>query len=910
MSRPVPQDAARAGRSRRQPRSRDGFGVVRTLDVGGRSARVFLLSAFEQATGVSLAGMPWSRRVLLENLLRHEDGESVTATDILRLARGDRTGVEGLDIAFHPARVLMPDSSGLPLLADLASMRDRMALLTGRPELVDPLIPVDIVVDHSVVTDFAGRPDALSLNRALEHRRNAERFRFLRWAQQAFDGVRVVPPGNGILHQLNLEVLAQVVRLDGGEGVPFACPDSLVGTDSHTPMVNALGVMGWGVGGIEAGSAMLGEPISMLVPEVVGCRLVGTPRAGTTATDVVLSLTAALREHGVVGKFVEFFGPGLDAMPLADRATIANMAPEYGATMGFFPIDSNTIEYLRRTGRSAAHVAFVEAYARLQGLWRTDVDPHHDERIDFDLGRVGATLAGPSRPEQRVELGAVASGFRATFGCDRAVPATEGGPRAPADGDVVIAAITSCTNTSNPAVMLAAGLLARNAVRAGLRTRPWVKASLAPGSRRVTDYHREAGLSDALDALGFQVVGYGCMTCMGGAGELVPGVAEAIAERGLAVAAVLSGNRNFEARIHPAVRANYLASPPLVVAYALAGSLQVDLESEPLGAGADGRPVFLRDVWPSDEEVRDLVQRVVQPALFTEGYRRLFEGDETWEALGGGGRATFDWDPRSTYMRRAPYADAMGTRIAGEITVRGARILALLGDGVTTDHISPVGSTSPDSAVGRYLLERGVAPPDFNLLVTRRANPDIVARTAFANVRLRNGLVPGIEGGVTRFLPDGTVTDIHDAAMRYRELGVPLVVVAGAGYGSGSSRDTAAKGTALLGVRAVIAEGFERIHRSNLVGMGVLPLQFPPGTTRATLGLDGHERVDLWIEAAAPRPRMPVHCRFTRADGSTTDLALVLRVDTPRELRWIAAGGILPFVGNELLRMAAASGAD
>jgi len=882
----------------------DTFATIRSVDLAGRTATIRSLGVFETSTGHPIAALPYSKRVLLENLLRHEDDESVGAADILALAANGSTSSDGIEIAYHPARVLMPDSSGVPLLADLASMRDRVAELGESPALVNPRIPVDIVVDHSISTDFAGSPDALARNMALEYRRNDERYRFLRWAQRAFTGLRVVPPGNGILHQVNLEFLADVVRFDARGGVVVASPDSLVGMDSHTPMINALGIMGWGVGGIEAGSAMLGEPISMRVPQVVGCRLIGSLRAGATATDVVLYLTEALRRHGVVGKFVEYFGPGLDAMPLTDRATIANMAPEYGATMGFFPIDDQTVRFLRATGRAAAHVASVQAYARTQGLWRTEVEPIYDERLEFDLGQVGRTLSGPSRPEQRIDIARAPRGFREAFPARADAAHETCGPIG--DGSVVIAAITSCTNTSNPTVMIAAGLLARNAVRAGLTTKPWVKTSLAPGSRRVTDYFRAAGLDRPLDALGFQVVGYGCMTCMGGSGDLLPDVAKAIAERDPATVAVLSGNRNFEARVHRSVRANYLASPPLVVAYAIAGSILHDLDTEPLGIGTDGTPVRLADIWPSDDEIREVVQRVVQPALFSEGYRSAFDGDALWNALGGSSSDRFDWDPASTYLRRAPYGDAMGTQVDGEIAVRGARILALLGDGITTDHISPVGSTSPESAVGQYLTAHGVAPRDFNLLLTRRANPDVVVRTAFSNVRLRNRLVPDREGGYTLLMPEGTVTDVFDAAMRYRERGESLVVVAGRDYGSGSSRDTAAKGVALLGVRAVIAESFERIHRSNLVGMGVLPLQFPEGTSAATLGLDGRERVDCRADDVVPRPRMPVHAWFMREDGTSVEVTLTLRIDTPRELRWIAAGGILPFVGNELLARAAA----
>lgn len=880
----------------------DSFASLRTAVLGQESYSLYSLEAFERQSGKSLQSLPYSKRALLENLLRHEDDETVTRSDILALAGFGARGADEREVAFYPSRVLMPDSSGVPLLVDLASMRDRVAELGADPELVEPVIPVDIVVDHSITTDHSGSVDALMRNMALEYERNAERYRVLKWAQGAFKGLRVVPPGNGILHQVNLEFLAQVITAGVHWGTRFAYPDSLVGTDSHTPMINALGTLGWGVGGIEAGSAMLGEPISMLVPRVVGCRLNGTMRAGTTATDVVLSLTDALRRHGVVGKFVEFCGPGIGALSLPDRATISNMAPEYGATMGYFPIDKQSIDYLRITGRLPDHIARVEAYCRLQRLWLSGPEPAYDETLEFELGRVGSTLSGPRRPEQRVDLDRVASSFRETFQVDAAKAAKPAEAEKLRDGDVVIAAITSCTNTSNPFVMVAAGLLARNALRAGLKSKPWVKTSLAPGSRRVAEYLHEAGLDAALDQLGFQTVGYGCMTCMGGAGDLLPGLAAQIQQQGLNGVAVLSGNRNFDARIHPLVRANYLASPPLVVAYALAGSMLIDLTTEPLGIGHDGMPVFLQDIWPQDAQVHEVVNAVVKPALFLNGYRHVFEGDAMWQALTSAASPTFCWDPGSTYIRRSPFADAMGKRVDNSISLAGARILAMLGDDVTTDHISPVGATAQDSAVGQYLVAHGVHPRDFNLLLTRRANPDVVARTAFANVRLRNELVPEIEGGMTRHLPGNEVMNIHAAAQRYRDQGIGLVVVAGMNYGAGSSRDTAAKGTALLGVCAVIAEGFERIHRSNLVGVGVFPLQFPAGTTRKTLGLTGTEHVDLSIGEGARRPGMPVHCRFTGEGGSVRDVVLTLRVDTQREMRWIDSNGILAFVGNELLQ--------
>ncbi len=909
-------------------KSIDSFGTLTEAALGGQHCSIYSIPAFEQSAGLDISNLPYSKRVLLENLLRHEDNETVSRDDIMSLAlSGSR---EGGEIAFYPARVLMPDSSGVPLLADLASMRDRAVELGGSAELINPSIPVDFVVDHSVITQFSGTADSLRRNMNLEYRSNEERYKFLKWSQGAFENLRIVPPGNGILHQINLEYLAQVVSVQTRDNLQMAYPDTLVGMDSHTPMVNGLSVLGWGVGGIEAGSAMLGEPISMLVPAVVGCRLTGSLPPGSTATDLVLCLTEALRRHGVVGKFVEFCGPGLAGLALPDRATVANMAPEYGATMGFFPIDEQTIRYLRMTGRPAHQVERVERYARMQKLWRHEKEPRYEELLEFDLDSVRASLAGPRRPQDRNNLQDVALKFQEAFKLEPVKGEINPQGQAARDGDIAIAAITSCTNTSNPALMIAAGLLARNAVRAGLRPKPWVKTSLAPGSRRVDEYLAAAGLNKDLDALGFQVVGYGCMTCMGGAGDLLPDMARDIKEQNLTAVAVLSGNRNFDARIHPALRANYLASPPLVVAYALAGSIRIDLTREPLGHGSDGKPVFLKDLWPGEAQVQEIAQQAVRAELFEQGYSRLFDGDPLWNGLGAADSATFPWDPASTYIRRSPYADAMGTEVGCSIPLQGARILLMLGDDVTTDHISPVGATGADSAVGKYLISHGVKPKDFNLLITRRANPDVVARTAisdplrlagppaevlvhraanpdvvartaFSNVRLRNLMAAGVEGGVTRHVDCDELSDVFSVAERYRSEKTPLIVVGGKNYGAGSSRDTAAKGTALLGVRAVIAEGFERIHRSNLVGMGVLPLQFPAGTTRESLGLQGNELVDVFTSGLPLSPAMPVQCRFTSPDGSVQEITATLRVDTPRELRWINAGGILPFVGNELL---------
>ena len=873
--------------------------AAQTVQLCGGSYRVHHLPALAAKMGISLEKLPYSIKVLLENLLRHYDDETVTQADIECVANYSNGQYKDTEIAFYPARVLMPDSSGLPLLVDLASMRDRVAGLGKDPGLINPLIPVDLVVDHSITTEFAGTADARAKNMVLEYRRNKERYSVLKWAESAFRNFRIIPPGHGILHQINVEYLASVVREEpAADGVKVLYPDSLVGMDSHTPMVNCLAVMGWGVGGIEAGSAMLGEPISMLVPEVVGCRLRGKVRPGVTATDIVLTVTERLRCADVVGKFVEFCGDGLDHLSLTDRATIANMAPEYGATMGFFTIDQATVDYLRTTGRDPRAVDKVEAYAKLQGLWRGPVEPAYESVVDIDLAAIVPSMAGPRRPEDRVDLDAVAQNFGKNFG------AAEKADRAAAGifaGDVVLAAITSCTNTSNPHVMIAAGLLARNAVRRGMKSRSWVKTSLAPGSRRVSEYLHAAGLDEYLDALGFQTVGYGCMTCMGGSGDLKPEVSAALTtQKTLPVAAVLSGNRNFESRIHAQVRANYLASPPLAVAYALAGTVLKDMATEPLGTDDKGAPVYLADVWPSDEEIEQTIRSVVVPSLYKEGYSHILEGDAAWDAMSGAGSGTYSWDPDSTYIRCAPYSDRMGIA-ARPAPVTGARILAMLGDNVTTDHISPVGAVFRDGPVGSYLLERGVKEADFNLLLSRRANPDVVARTAFSNLQLRNEIVPGVEGGYTRMFPGGDVVDMYDASLRYAQQDVALVVVAGKNYGAGSSRDTAAKGTALLGVRAVIAESYERIHRSNLVGLGVLPLQFPADVTRKTLGLTGSECVSMLGMEGTLTPRMKLGCRFERDDGTSVEVELTLRVDTPREMRWIDAGGILPFVGNELI---------
>jgi len=871
-------------------------GTRRSLEIGGEPFTYWSLRALEElAPGVNVGRLPYCIRILLENLLRHCDGETVTEQAVLGVARapGSETPDE---VPYHPSRVVMPDSSGGPLLVDLAAMRDAVAARGLDPRIVNPVVPVHMVVDHSAITEFAGTPDALAKNLELEFRLNAERFALVRWAQAAFERFRVVPPSSGILHQINLEHLAEVVaRRPQPDSAPQLFPDSLVGMDSHTPMVNGLGLFGWGVGGVEAGAAMLGEPITMRLPKVVGCRVVGRLGPGVTATDAVLTVTELMRRHGVVGKFVEFFGEGVDRLPVTDRATIANMTPEYGATLGYFPIDAATIDYLRATGRSAAHCLRVETYAREQKLWRDEASdgvPEFDEVVELDLSRVERCMAGPRRPQDRVPLSRVPQSFREAF------PAAGADGEGLRDGDVVIAAITSCTNTSNPAVMIGAGLLARNAVAAGLSVKPWVKTSLAPGSRRVAEYLARAGLDAPLEALGFQVVGYGCMTCMGSSGPIAPELERQVRERGLAVAAVLSGNRNFEARVHLQARANYLASPPLVVAYAIAGSVLADLATEPLGTGKDGRAVYLADVWPSDEEVAAVASRVIGPDLFRDGYARVERGPAAWERLDAGSGSTYGWSDSSTYIQPPPYVSGQGPRGA----VSEARALVMLGDDVTTDHITPVGTTHPESQVGQYLQSRGVAPPEFNTLSSRRANPEVVARTTYANVRLRNELVAGTEGEFTRHFPSGEVLPVYTAAQRYRAEGVPLVVIAGRNYGAGSSRDTAAKGVRLLGVRAVIAESFERIHRSNLVCLGVLPLEFMPGETRKTLGLTGAETFSIESDLAALAPGSEVQLRIGRGDGAASFATLRVRIDTPRERDWYRSGGVMPYVVDKLTK--------
>ena len=892
----------------------DTLRTRRTLNVGGRSYDYYSLPAAAEAGLGDIARLPFSLKVLLENLLRFEDGRSVSVDDVRAVASWLDEGRGGGEIAYRPARVLMQDFTGVPAVVDLAAMRAAVTSLGGDASRINPLTPVDLVIDHSVMVDHFGTTQAFGQNVALEMARNGERYAFLRWGQQAFENFRVVPPGTGICHQVNLEYLAQVVWTDEVDGATIAYPDTLVGTDSHTTMVNGLAVLGWGVGGIEAEAAMLGQPISMLLPDVIGFRLSGRLREGATATDLVLTVTQMLRERGVVGKFVEFFGPGLDDLGLADRATIANMAPEYGATCGFFPIDRETIDYLTGSAREPERIALVEAYARAQGMWREagTPDPVFTDTLELDLDRVEPSIAGPKRPQDKIRLSdakpAFATTLASTFGvADDA--ATRRMPVADTDyelrhGDVVIAAITSCTNTSNPSVMVGAGLLARNAVARGLRVKPWVKTSLAPGSKVVSDYLASADLQDDLDALGFNLVGYGCTTCIGNSGPLTPPIAEAVEGGDLVVCSVLSGNRNFEGRISPHVKANYLASPPLVVAYAIAGSMTRDLGTDPLGTGRDGGLVYLRDIWPTAAEVRDTIARAVTPDMFRVRYGDVFTGDEDWRSIEAPAGQTYAWDAGSTYVQHPPYFQGMAAEPQPPEDITGARILCLLGDTITTDHISPAGAIGAETPGGAYLLERQISRRDFNSYGARRGNHDVMMRGTFANIRIRNELAPGTEGGITRHMPDGTQMPVYDAAMAYQAEGVPLVVFAGKEYGTGSSRDWAAKGTRLLGVRAVIAESFERIHRSNLVGMGVLPLEFTEGATRKSLELDGSERIDLEGIAGGITPRMTVTCRIRRADGSVQETPLRCRIDTADEADYYRHGGILHYVLRGLAKAA------
>jgi aconitate hydratase len=896
----------------------DSFATRATLTHDGHRFTYYSLERLERAHP-AIARLPYSLRILLENQLRTEDGRIVGRADIEALARWSPTARAEKEIAFMPGRVLLQDFTGVPALVDLAAMRDALADLGGDPARITPLLPAELVVDHSVQVDSFGLADSLRINSAREFARNRERYCFLKWGQGAFDNLRVVPPATGIVHQVNLEYLARVV-MQAGDDEPVLYPDTVVGTDSHTTMVNGLGVLGWGVGGIEAEAAMLGQPMTLLIPQVVGFRLAGELTAGATATDLVLTVTQMLRAKGVVGKFVEFFGPGLAALSLADRATVSNMAPEYGATSALFPIDAETLGYLRTSGRSPAHVALVEAYAKTQGLFRTAAgpDPVYTDVVELDLSTVVPSLAGPRRPQDRIPLGEVKAGFRQALpdlvgprrrqagstgvGRKTVRVAVDGGEAEISDGSVVIAAITSCTNTSNPSVMIGAGVLAQKAVARGLERKPWVKVSLAPGSKVVTEYLREAGLQTALDALGFTLVGYGCTTCIGNSGPLPEPVSRAVEEGDLAVAAVLSGNRNFEGRINPQVRANYLASPPLVVAYALAGHMDIDLATEPLGVDRQGKPVFLKEIWPSPQEISEVMRRVVRSDLFTRQYRDVFAGDDQWRALPVPGGARFAWDPSSTYVRKPPYFTGLPREPSPLGDITGARVLVMLGDSVTTDHISPAGSIAPTSPAGRYLTERGVTPADFNQYGARRGNDEVMVRGTFANVRLRNLLAPGTEGGVTRHLPGGEPMSIYDAAVRYQGERVPLLVLAGKEYGSGSSRDWAAKGPHLLGVRAVVAESYERIHRSNLVGMGILPLEFLPGATRESLGLTGEETYAVAGVAGDLRPRARLSVTATAGDGTTRRFEVLARIDTPVEVEYYRHGGVLLYVLRQLAR--------
>ncbi|TNC49291.1 aconitate hydratase [Mumia zhuanghuii] len=956
----------------------NSFNAKETLNVGETAYEIYRLEAVT-GEGLDVASLPFSLKVLLENLLRTEDGADITADDIKALAGWDANANPSKEIQFTPARVIMQDFTGVPCVVDLATMREAMADLGGDPSKINPLAPAEMVIDHSVIADVFGTPDAFERNVEIEYERNRERYQFLRWGQTAFDDFKVVPPGTGIVHQVNIEHLARTVFTRTVDGVLQAYPDTCVGTDSHTTMVNGLGVVGWGVGGIEAEAAMLGQPVSMLIPRVVGFKLSGELPEGSTATDLVLTITEMLRKHGVVGKFVEFYGPGVGAVPLANRATIGNMSPEYGSTIAVFPIDEETTKYLRLTGRSEEQIALVEAYAKAQGLWHdADREPRYSEYLELDLSTIVPSIAGPKRPQDRIVVSDAKEAFRSVLGnyveddqtggddrqpgvpqqeqpygvnvgADEAsaesfpasdAPATNGDGNghddaaAPADwhsaapkdggrpsnpqrvttadgttyeldhGAVTIAAITSCTNTSNPSVMIGAALLARNAVEKGLERKPWVKTTLAPGSKVVSDYYERAGLTPYLDKLGFNLVGYGCTTCIGNSGPLIPEVSQAVNDGDLAVTSVLSGNRNFEGRINPDVKMNYLASPPLVVAYALAGTMDTDLFNEPLGKDKEGNDVFLRDIWPSPSEVEEVVAGAMSADTFKSEYADVFAGDERWQSLPTPEGDVFEWDPDSTYVRKAPYFDGMQHEPSPVTDIEGARVLLKLGDSVTTDHISPAGAIKKDSPAGKYLAEHGVEPRNFNSYGSRRGNHEVMIRGTFANIRLRNQLAPGTEGGFTRQLNEGgEVTTVFEASEKYQAEGIPLVVLAGKEYGSGSSRDWAAKGTALLGVKAVIAESYERIHRSNLIGMGVLPLQFPEGQTAESLGLTGEETFSFTGVTGLNEGRTPETVKVTAAgtDGRTVEFDAVVRIDTPGEANYYRNGGIMPYVLRSLI---------
>jgi aconitate hydratase len=886
----------------------DSLNTRRSLTANGKAYAYYSLAAAAEKLG-DISRLPYSMKVLLENLLRFEDGSTVTMADAQAVVDWQGTRSSNHEINYRPARVLMQDFTGVPCVVDLAAMRDAITKLGGDPMKINPLVPVDLVIDHSVMVDEFGTPQAFEDNVALEYARNIERYEFLRWGAQSLKNFRVVPPGTGICHQVNLEYLANTVwSSPDTSGAMVAYPDTCVGTDSHTTMINGLGVLGWGVGGIEAEAAMLGQPVSMLLPEVVGFRLTGTLAEGMTATDLVLTVTQMLRKKGVVGRFVEFYGPGLDALTLADRATIANMAPEYGATCGFFPIDAKTMDYLVLSGRDADTVALVEAYAKAQGLWRDagTPDPVFTDTLALDLGTVLPSLAGPRRPQDKVLLSdakaafesELAGGYKKADAMGQRV-AVNGAAHDLGHGDVVIAAITSCTNTSNPSVLVAAGLVARKANALGLKRKPWVKSSFAPGSKVVSDYFDAAGLTADMNALGFNLVGYGCTTCIGNSGPLPEPISDAINGNDLVAASVLSGNRNFEGRVSPDVKANYLASPPLVVAYALAGSIRMDLTKDAIGTGSDGQPVYLKDIWPSNAEVAATVLANVTPEMFARRYANVFDGDERWQAISVAGGATYRWNASSTYVQNPPYFEGMTMTPAPVADIVAARALAVFGDSITTDHISPAGNIRESSPAGTYLTERQVTKAEFNSYGARRGNHEVMMRGTFANIRIRNEMVPGVEGGVTRHIPSGRQLPIYDAAMAYKADATPLMVIAGKEYGTGSSRDWAAKGTTLLGVRAVVAESFERIHRSNLIGMGVLALEFTGGDTRQSLGLTGDELFDI-KGMADLKPRQILDVGFTRADGSSGSFPALCRIDTEQELEYFYAGGILPYVLRKL----------
>ena len=888
----------------------DSLGVRRTLSVNGKNFDYFSLKAAEEKGVGSITRLPYSMKVLLENLLRYEDGRSVTPDDIKAAASWDGTPNADDEIAFRPARVLLQDLTGVPAVVDLAAMREAMVKIGGDVQKINPLCPVDLVIDHSVMIDNFGTPDAFEKNVKLEFSRNQERYEFLRWGQNAFSNFRVVPPGMGICHQVNLEYLAKTVWTTEEDGKTIAYPDTLVGTDSHTTMVNGLAVLGWGCGGIEAEAAMLGQPISMLLPEVIGFKLTGALTEGTTATDLVLTVTQMLRAKGVVSKFVEFYGPGVDNLSLPDRATIGNMAPEYGATCGFFPIDVETINFLKFTGRDEDQIALVEAYAKEQGMWRNanSPDPIFTDTLGLDISTVEPCLAGPRRPQDRVGLSEMPQNFAdelPSWDASKGEVTVDGAGYTMKDGHVAIAAITSCTNTSNPSVLMAAGLVARNAVSKGMKVKPWVKTSLAPGSQVVSDYLAAANLQDDLNMLGFNIVGYGCTTCIGNSGPLLGPVADAIDEGNLVAGAVLSGNRNFEGRVHQQVKANYLASPPLVVAYALAGSLHVNLTTDSLGEDAYGNPVYLKDIWPTNQEIQDTIRACITPDMFRTRYDAVGDGSDEWNNMAVPQGETYAWNDGSTYVQYPPFFEGMEPEPAPLNDITGARMLLKMGDSVTTDHISPAGGFPKASPAGGFLLERQIRPEDFNSYGARRGNFEVMTRGTFANIRMRNEMVPGIEGGFTKHMPDGKEMSVYEASMQYQQDGVPLVVIAGKNYGMGSSRDWAAKGPNLLGIKAAIVESFERIHRSNLIGMGVLPLEFKDGMTRKSLNLDGTETFDITGVADGITPAMDVAVEITRADGSTEDITTKCRIDTLDEVEYYRHGGILQYVLRNIAEEAA-----